>query len=425
MYFLDKLSHGPTLITVPVKNTQAVTILVLVKVGSRYENKKINGVVHFIEHMMFKGTKKRPANLLIARELDALGAEYNAFTAKDITAYWIKLDKKFLPLGLEIISDMLFHSLFDPKEFAREKGVIIEEIKMYEDNPLIYIDNLFEQTLYGNCPLGWSISGEIKNIQHLTHRDLLNFKKRYYSLSNMIVAIAGQVNRSQTRKMINQYFCQPSQINHGLPFKKYISRPQKKSNLKILSKPSQQIQLALGFPAYSYTHRDLEILNLLSIILGGNMSSRLFTEVRVKRGLVYSIRAESTAYQDTGNFVVTAGVDAKNALEAIQVILSELKKIKKDGVTAEELKRAKTFFEGKLSLSLEDSADLAAWYGRQQALIGKILTPAGKVKQIKKINLMAIKRVANDIFQGRKLNLAAIGAFKKSPRLLSLLNHGL
>ncbi|MCX6740933.1 MAG: pitrilysin family protein [Candidatus Parcubacteria bacterium] len=425
MYFLDKLSHGPTLITVPVKNTQAVTILVFVKVGSRYENKKINGAAHFIEHMMFKGTKKRPTNLLIARELDALGAEYNAFTAKDITAYWIKLDKKFLPLGLEIISDMLFHSLFDPKEFAREKGVIIEEIKMYEDNPLIYIDKLFEQTLYGDCPLGWLISGEIKNIRHLTHRDLLNFKKRYYSLSNMIVAIAGQVNCSKTRKMINQYFCQPSQINRGLPFKKYISRPQKKSNLKILSKPSQQIQLALGFPAYSYTHRDLEILNLLSIILGGNMSSRLFTEVREKRGLVYSIRAESTAYQDTGNFVITVGVDAKNVPEAVQVILSELKKIKKDGVTAEELKRAKTFFEGKLSLSLEDSADLAAWYGHQQALIGKILTPAGKVKQIKKINLMAIKRVANDIFQGRKLNLAAIGAFKKSPRLLSLLNKGL
>ena len=425
MYFIDKSSHGPTLITVPVKNTQAVTILVFVKAGSRYEDKRINGVAHFIEHMMFKGTKKRPANLLIARELDALGAEYNAFTAKDVTAYWIKLDKRFLSLGLEIISDILFHSLFDPKEFAREKGVIIEEIKMYEDNPLIYIDNLFEQTLYGNCPLGWSISGEIKNIEHLTHRDLLNFKERHYLLSNMTVIIAGQVHRPKIKKMINQYFCQSIKVNHGLSFKKYISRQQKRPNLKILSKPSQQIQLALGFPAYSYTHRDLETLNLLSIILGGNMSSRLFTEIRVKRGLAYSIRTESTAYQDTGNFVVTAGVDAKNAIEAIQVILNELKKIKKEGVTAEELKRAKTFFEGKLSLNLEDSANLAAWYGRQQALIGKILTPANKIKQIQKINLMAVKRVANDIFQYQKLNLAIIGALKKSSRLLSLLNNGL
>jgi len=425
MYFLDRPSDGPTLITVPVKNTEAVTILVFVKVGSRYENKKNNGVAHFIEHMMFKGTKKRPANLLIARELDALGAEYNAFTAKDITAYWIKLDKKFLPLGLEIISDMLFHSLFDPQEFARERGVIIEEIKMYKDNPLIYIDNLFEQTLYGNCPLGWSISGEIKNIEQLTHRELLNFKMRHYSLSNITVAVAGQVNRTKIKKMINQYFIQPTKINHNLSFKKYLQRPQKSPTLNILSKPSQQIQLALGFPGYSYTHRDEETANLLAIILGGNMSSRLFTEVREKRGLAYAVRAESTSYQDTGNFVITAGIDAKNALETTRIILGELKKIKKDGVTVEELKRAKTFFEGKLSLSLEDSAELAAWYGRQQVLIGKILTPASKIKQIQKIGLGAIQRVANNIFQRRKLNLAVIGDLKKSPQLLSLLDKGL
>jgi len=425
MYFLDKLVGGSTLITVPVKNTQAVTILVLFKVGSRYENKDNNGVAHFIEHMMFKGTKKRPANLLIARELDALGAEYNAFTAKDITAYWIKLDKKFLPLGLEIISYILFHSLFDQKEFIKEKGVIIEEIKMYEDNPLIYIDNLFEQTLYGNCPLGWLISGEIKNIQQLTHRDLLNFKRRYYSSFNMTVSIAGPVNRVQTKRIVNQYFSQSPKINKKLSFKKYLFRPQKKYNLNILSKPSQQIQLAIGFPAYSYTHRDTETSNLLSIILGGNMSSRLFTEIRVKRGLAYSVRAEPSAYQDTGNFVITAGVDAKNTSEATQVILSELKKIKKEGVTAEELKRAKTFFEGKLSLNLEDSAELAAWYGRQQVLIGKPLTPAEKIQKIQKTTLADIQRVANHIFQNQKLNVAIIGDFKKTSNFLSLLNNGL
>ncbi len=425
MYFKDKFTDGPNLITVPITKTRAVTILILVPVGSRYETKKINGTAHFIEHMMFKGTKNRPTNLLIAKELDALGAEYNAFTAKDLTSYWIKLDKNYLDKGLEIISDMLFNSLFTPDEFKREKGVILEEIKMYQDNPLLYIDDLFEQTLYGDCPLGWSISGQLKNIQELSHEVLMKFLAKHYQVKNMLVVIAGDINRMAVKKMIGKYFLGQSAESKKADFKKYVKGQPAIPRIKVLTKESQQVQLALGFPAYSYRHPYLDTLMLLSIILGGNMSSRLFTEIRVKRGLAYSVRTDLGIYQDTGNFVVRAGVDYNKILETVQVILDELKKIINHGVGQEELSRVKTFFAGKLSLDLEDSAEVAGWYGRQDLLINKIYSPEQKIKLINKINGQQIQRVAKDVFKTKRLCLAIIGQSINRFKLLSILQAGL
>lgn len=427
-YHLLKFSNGFRLITAPVSGTEAVTILILLPVGSRYENKKINGVSHFIEHMMFKGTKKRPSNLAIAKELDALGAEYNAFTGKDLTGYWLKLDKDYLDIGLEILADIFFNSLFDKDEFERERGVILEEIKMYQDNPLLYIDDLFEQTLYGQHPLGWSIAGEIENIRKLGHQELLNFKNKYYQLSQTLISLAGNIKTEIIKKLVKKFFLKPKNYEFKRimnQFKKFPRIKQKRPKLNILTKDVQQIQLALGFPAYSYFHPKLETLTLLSIILGGNMSSRLFTEVRVKRGLAYFIKTDLGVYQDTGNFVIRAGVDKEKIEEAIKVILGELKKIRDKGVSFEELSRAKTFCEGKLSLELEDSASLASWYGKQLLLTGKILTPEEKMVKIKKVKISDIQKVAQEIIQLKSLNLALIGPAFNQSSILSVLKKGL
>lgn len=424
MYQKYQFSNGLKLITVPIQATETVTILVLFPVGSRYETKKINGVSHFVEHMMFKGTKNRPNNLAIAKELDAIGAEYNAFTGKNLTGYWTKLDKDYIETGLGILADMLLNSLFDKIEFGREKGVILEEIKMYEDNPLMYIEDLFEQTLYGEHPLGWSIAGKIANIKNLKHQELLNFKKQHYQANQVLIAVAGNIKPVSTKNLIDKFFVKTDwskQKKSGpIKFKKFLAKKQKKPILKTLTKDVQQIQFALGFPSYSYFHPQLETLFLLSIILGGNMSSRLFSEVREKRGLAYYVRADANPYQDTGNFVVRAGVDRDKINEAVGVVLDELKKVKDNGVKKEELIRAKTFFEGKLSLSLEDSAEVAIWYARRALLTSKTLTPEQMIAKIKKISQQDILTVARQIFKSSTLNLALIGPKINQSSLLSV-----
>lgn len=445
MYQLLRFSSGLKLITAPVSGTEAVTVLILLPVGSRYENKNLNGVSHFIEHMMFKGTKKRPSNLAIAKELDAIGAEYNAFTGKDLTGYWVKLDKNYLEIGLEILADIFFNSLFDKDEFEREKGVILEEIKMYEDNPLFYIETLFEQTLYGEHPLGWPIAGEMKNIKKLSHAELLDFKNKYYQVNRTLITVAGNIKAGIIKKLVAKFFKStanyksntsftPKQARYGagiqitnkkFGFQKFLKRKQENLNFKILTKDVQQVQLALGFPAYSYFHPKLEALILLSIILGGNMSSRLFTEVRVKRGLAYFIKADLSVYQDAGDFVIRAGLDKDKTEEAIKVILDELKKIRDKGVSSEELNRAKTFCEGKLSLELEDSASLASWYGKRLLLTGKILTPEQRLAKIKKVRVSDIQAVVREIIQSKSINLALIGPSLSRSSILSVLRGGL
>ncbi len=413
------------MITIPIKNTKAVTVLTLLPVGSRYETKELNGASHFIEHMLFKGTRLRPSNLAIAKELDKIGAQYNAFTGKDHTGYWVKVVREKMEVAFDVLSDVLFNSLFEPGEFQREKGVIVEEIKMYEENPLFHIENLFEKTLYANHPLGWLISGPASTVKKITRKKLLDYKEKFYQPSQMIVVVAGDVKKSQITRLIKKYFGSYSgqkRTNQYLPFKKTVKGIRHK--VSILFRETKQVQIALGGLAYSYTHQKIEAASLLAIILGGNMSSRLFTEVRVKRGLAYFIRAGIDIYQDTGNYLIRAGVDKTKAIEAIKVILDELKKIKKDGVTDEELRRAKDYIKGTFNLSLEGSSNLASWYGKQALLIGKILSPREKLARIKKVSRSDIQKVVDYFFAKQGLNLALIGPFRHNKPFLRVLEKG-
>lgn len=409
-YHRTALPNGLRIVTIPLHDTQAVTVYVLAKVGSRYERRPINGVSHFIEHLMFKGTTKRPSTLDISKLLDGVGASYNAFTSKDWTGYYVKMNYEHTALALDVVSDMLQHSLFDPKEIERERGVIIEEIKMYDENPVMAIEDLFETAVFGSHhPLGWNIAGPTKVIRQVSRTALLRYRDQYYHAGNMWVVIAGRLdNRINDR--IARYFRRVKTKPRTPLFKPYQVRSA--SPILIKKKELQQVQIGLGMRSYRYTDKRLPALNVLSVILGGNMSSRLFIQVRERRGLAYSVSASANPYEDTGSFMVHAGLEQKRLAEALQVIVAELRKMKTTRVGGVELKRAKEFIRGKMILSLEDSDSLAAWFGRQALFSKKILTPEESLARIAKVTAADVQRAAKHLFRPSAMRLAVIGPYQ-------------
>lgn len=419
MFKKTKLKNGIRLITVPNKSTKAVTVLILFPVGSRYETKDIGGVSHFIEHMMFKGTEKRPTSLDISKELDSIGAEFNAFTSKDHTGYYIKASADKVELAFDVLSDMLFHSKFDQEELDKERGVIVEEINMYEDNPLMYVESLFEELVFGDHPLGWQIAGTREIIKTLQRQKLVDYLHHYYQPANMILVVAGNINNTQVKKLTTSYFGSSGKTE----FKKFsgYSSVQDAPRIKISFKETEQVQLCLGYPGISYFEEDRYPLQLLSIILGGNMSSRLFVNIREKHGLCYFIRASSELYHDIGAFVVHAGLDKARIKDAIKLILEELKKAQVHGVTDKELEDAKEFLKGKTVLNLEDSESQADFFGKQELIYWKLMSPEEKLKIYMKVTTGDVLKVAKKIFDLKKLNLALIGPFKEEGEFFELL----
>ena len=419
MFKQHKLKNGLRVLLAPMADTKAVTVLVLTKVGSRYESRDINGASHFVEHIMFKGTKKRPTTQHISKELDGIGAEYNAFTSKDHTGYYIKTRADRAELALEMLSDMLFNSKFEANEINRERGVIVEEINMYEDNPMMYMEDLFEQTVYGDQPLGWNIAGPKEVIKKVSRAKLYNYYKKYYQPKNMLVAVAGRID-NQTMDLIKKYFSNNKRKDKLGGFKK-ITIKQSKPQIKIKYKDTEQAQLALGFPAYSFHNKKIYSLYLLSVILGGNMSSRLFTTIRERKGLCYFIRSSVNLYQDTGTLMIQAGLDKSRLAPAITEILKKLKKFKQSGVTKNELKKAKDYLEGKLTLQLEASDSVASWLSRQELLENKIITPAELLSKLAKVTISDINKVSADIIKTNKINMSLIGPYKKESEFKGLL----
>ncbi|MBI2484144.1 insulinase family protein [Candidatus Uhrbacteria bacterium] len=275
------LPNNVRVVLAPLTETKTVTTLVLFGVGSRYERKNTNGISHFIEHMMFKGTKKRPTSLSISKELDAVGAEYNAYTTKDATGYWVKLVHDKLDLALDLVSDMLYNSKFDAEEIEREKKVIREELHMYRDNPLMYVDTLLEKIMFEPSSLGWDIGGDDETVRSLTRDEMVRFRDANYHGKNLVVGIAGNFNPEEALKKVRRYF--GASWEKGVRanrFAKYRSRKKKKPAVLVHYKDTEQVQCAFGFHGYSHTHPDVFAAALLSIILGGGMSSRLFIAVR-------------------------------------------------------------------------------------------------------------------------------------------------
>lgn len=415
------LRNGLRVVTVPLHDTKAVTVFVFAKVGSRYESKQINGISHFIEHLMFKGTKKRPTTLSIAKELDGVGAQYNAMTSKDWTGYYVKLNAEHTNLALDIVSDILQHATFPPSEIERERGAVLEEINMYEDNPALSLEDIFEQVVFGqHHQLGWSILGPRDVIRRVDRATMMRYRQHYYHAKNMWVVVAGNIS-ADIHQQITKYFASvPSRPNTPRP-KPYVAKVGQVVMVK--QKNVEQTQIGLGVRAFGYTDKRLPALNLLSTILGGGMSSRLFIQVRERRGLCYDIHSSISPYEDTGTFLVQAGLDKTRLPEALKVITAELKRTKMTRISSTELKRAKEQIRGRMILGFEDSDALAAWYGRQALFHKTIETPERAMEKLSKVTAADIQQVAKILFQPKNMRLAIIGPVDKRSSFEALFHH--
>jgi len=418
MYKQKKLKNGLNLITVPMTGTKTITILVMVKTGSKYEDKKNNGISHFLEHMFFKGTAKRPTTLILASELDKVGAEFNAFTSKEYTGYWVKVDSSKIKLAVDIVSDMLLHSKFDFKEIEREKGVIIEEINMRHDNPIIHIEDVFEECLYGDSPAGWEVIGHKENILKLTRQDLLAYLNSQYGAGSTIVCLAGNI-KGGGEELISRYFSHLGKTD--FKDKEKIKEKQIKPQIKINYKKTGQANISLGVRGIPIGHKDEFILKVMSIILGGSMSSRLFTELRERKGLAYYVSTQAEFYTDSGYLTTQAGVPVEKVEAAIKIILSEYKKLKNILVSEKELKRTKDLIRGRSVIKLEASDDMAGWYAERAIMSDKILPPESFFKKVDQVKSRDIKTVARRIFVNKGLNLAIIGPFKDKKKFERIL----
>ncbi|MFH1789488.1 MAG: pitrilysin family protein [bacterium] len=417
------LKNGLKYIKIPLQSTKAITLMALFPVGSRYENKKISGASHFVEHMLFKGTKKRPTYIDISKELDSVGAEYNAFTNKDYTGYYIKINSAKQELAFDMLSDILFNSNFDKEEVEKEKGVIVEELRMYEDNPTYAVDNLFDQTFFRDHPLGWDIGGTIKTVKGISRDELYDYYKKYYHVGNMILVVSGNIDKKDFFKNI-KYFNVHSDKAIGLKkvraYKKYTFPKGKISpsnRVGIKRKKTDQAHVVLGFPGLRHDHKDKYALAVLTSILSGGMSSRLFVEVREKRGLAYAIGAGVSPYRDVGVFEIKAGLDPARLEEAMRVIRDELIKIKKQTVSIRELTDAKNYIIGHMALSLEDSSTQAEWHAKGFWFNKKIFSYSQVAREIKKVSQEDVRALAGRIFDIDNMRMAVISNLTKQKLL--------
>ena len=406
------LKNGLRVITIPMKDNPTVTVLVLVEAGSKYEEKRVNGISHFLEHMCFKGTLKRPKAIDISKELDSIGSQYNAFTAQEYTGYYAKSDAKHFRKIFDIVSDIYLNSTFPEIEMEREKGVIIEEINMYEDMPQRHVQDLMMKLLYGDTPAGWNIAGEKKNITEMKRDDFITYKKQHYLPEATVLIVSGSVTEMQVMQEVNKIF---GEMKRGQKVgKKKVKEEQKNPEVLINFKKTDQTHFVLGVRSLNLFSEKNAILSVLGGVLGGGMSSRLFQKLREEMGVGYYVRAYNDAYTDHGFFQVSAGVDNKRIEEVIKAVLSECRKLTDQEVGQEELNKVKECLIGNMKLSLESSDDIANFYGGQELLKHELKNAEEKAKEIRQVTASQIQNLAKDIFQNSKLNLALIGPFKEN-----------
>jgi predicted Zn-dependent peptidase len=409
-YTKTTLKNGLRVITVPLKNTETVTAMVLVSAGSDYETKEINGLSHFLEHMCFQGTVKRPNTGDVSRELDELGAQSNAFTSKEYTGYWAKAQSKHLPKLIDIVSDIYQNPIFTEDAIQREKGVVIEEMKMYEDLPQAKAGEVFEELMYGDQPAGWPIIGRENIVRNLTQKDLIHYRTKHYVAKGTVVVVAGKINEAKTIKMVDEAF---KNISKAKKEKKInVKESQKTPQVKIHYKETDQAHIIIGFRAFPLGHKDNYKVGGLESVLGHGMSSRLFRKMRDELGLCYYVRAGHDASLDRGYFAIASGVAKDRVKEAILAILAECRKMKEELVSDTELKKAKELRTSGLYLGLETSDQYADFYAFPELLGQKIKTAEERVKKIESIKPKDVMQAAKEIFKNEGLNLAIVGPYK-------------
>ncbi len=420
MYKIQTLKNGLTLITIPMPHLDSVTTLVGVGAGSRYETKKINGISHFLEHMFFKGSKKYPTAEIIATLVDGIGAVNNAATSKEWTYYWIKSSSKHLELSVDILSSMLRDSLIDKTEMEREKGVIIEELRMYRDNPTRYIWELYETLQFGDQPLGWDIGGDEKTITSVERQNFVDYVDSLYSPKNMVLVFAGKLP-TDIEKLSEKYFSDLPDRSKFKP-KKYEKQKQVKARVNIFYKKTDQANLILGVEGFDRYDKKRHAARVLATILGEGMSSRLFIQVRERRGLAYHVSADHESYIDTGFFASYAGLKLEKVYEGLEIIKQEIEATAKNKVTPDELKKAKEMIRGRIALRSESTNFLAEHFGVKFILDRELESFDEYLEKIDAVTSEDVLAVAQELFKKEKYNLQLIGPFKNSAKFEKILN---
>lgn len=412
--------NGLRVITVPMKDNPTVTVLILVGVGKDYETKDINGISHFLEHMCFKGTEKRPSPRSISLELDKMGCQYNAFTGNEYTGYYAKGDPKNFKKMFDIISDIYLNSIFSENEIEKEKGVIIEELNMYEDMPQSHVQDLFEEVLYGDQPAGWKIVGTKDTVMNMSRKKFIDYKNKHYVADNTLIIVAGRVKSIDVYKEVDKHFVN---IKNSKNHKKQKTKlPKKHSNILIKNKQTDQTHLVLGVRSFPLSDNRSVIVSMIGAILSAGMSSRLFVKLREEMGVAYYVRASNDISTDHGSFQISAGVNNSKVEEVLKEIMDECKKLTIEKISEVELDKVKSFLAGNIKMSLESSDDVANFYGGQELLKKETKTLEEKIKEIKDIKPEEIKKIAKLIFKKNSFNLSLIGPYKDTKKIQNLIN---
>jgi predicted Zn-dependent peptidase len=420
---LETLPNGLQLLRIPMPGVASVTVLTLTNTGSRYEKPKQYGIAHFLEHMVFKGSDKYPTPQALAAAVDGIGADFNAYTSKEYTGYYVKAASRHVELALDVVSDMLLTPKLKQDDIDREKGVIIEEIHMYEDSPSRHIGDLFDRLAFKGSGLAHDIIGSVKTVSALTTADFRSFLQEWYGLPNMLLIVAGDdrvVNDPALKEKAIQAFNKQDsstkdRVDHKVPVHQQLEKKVFSDNrLHVEYKKTEQAHFILAWPAIDRKDPRRYALNMLSNVLGGNMSSRLFNEVREQRGLAYYVHSDVDLYHDIGLFGASAGVDPKRAEEALKVTINEFVEVAQQTkpITTEELKRAKEYVAGKMALNYDDSQSVASFYGMKQLLSGEIETLEEVLQKLKAVTLDELHQVAKELVQSGQMRLGIIGPYK-------------
>ncbi len=410
MLNISTLDNGLTLITIPIPHLDSVTTLVGVGAGSRYESKKINGISHFLEHMFFKGSKKYPTAEIISTLVDSVGAVNNAGTSKEYTYYWIKSAARHIELSTDLLSSMVKESLLDAEEIEREKGVIVEELRMYKDTPSRYVLELYENLVYGDQPLGWDIGGEEDIVNKLTKDDFVKYMASLYTPENMVLVYAGKLPEN-IEELASRYFNGLTKSDQA-KFQPFKSVTQDKPKVNIYYKDTDQANLVLGVRAYDRNDQKRYAARVLAAILGEGMSSRLFIQVRERRGLAYHVSADFDPYLDTGSFAVYSGMKLEKIEEGVRVIREELEKMKGDTVSEDELKKAKELIRGRIAIRSESTNFLAEHFATEFLLDREVESFEEYLKQIDAVTPSDLMAVAKELFNSQSYNLQIIAPLK-------------
>ena len=418
MYNVSPISSGLKVLSAPVDGTESITVMIFAGAGSRYEKQSERGISHFLEHMFFKGGKRYPGTKEVSQAIDGIGGEFNAFTGKEYAGYYVKVASEHAEIACDVLSDMLINASFPQEEIEKERGVIIEEERMYQDTPMYRAGWDFELLLYGDHPLGWDTIGLEDVIMSVQQNDFQVHKKTLYTPDNLVAAFAGNIEEGKARSFADKYFS-PISGEKGREPPEFMEFGKDKVYLR--TKKTEQAHMVLGVPGVSSQDDDHFAHKLLSIILGGNMSSRMFLNIREAKGMCYYISTETDSYMDAGALTTRAGVDQSRLHEAIEAIKHEYLVCAKDGIQEDELKRAKEFMKGKLILSLEDSESRAHFFGRQELLYPKTRGIEEYLAEIEKVDKAQVDALAAKLLKSEEMRLVVIGSEDNQAKLEELI----